>query len=87
MRVIAKMDKFGRILVPQKVRLDLGLKPGADVIFSYNKAGRTVELSTRQQAVKAAQAEFAKYNPNRERWSEEILRDRRRELKAEQSKP
>ncbi len=81
------MDKFGRILVPQKVRLDLGLKPGADVIFSYSKPGRNVELSTRQQAIKAAQAEFAKYNPNRERWSEEILRDRRRELKAEKSKP
>jgi bifunctional DNA-binding transcriptional regulator/antitoxin component of YhaV-PrlF toxin-antitoxin module len=87
MRAIAKMDKFGRILVPRKVRLDLGLEPGAEVIFSYNKAGRTVELSTRRQAMKAAQAEFAKYNPNRERWSEEILQDRRRELEAEQLKP
>jgi bifunctional DNA-binding transcriptional regulator/antitoxin component of YhaV-PrlF toxin-antitoxin module len=87
MRVIAKMDKFGRILVPQKVRLDLGLKPGADVIFSYSKSSRGMELSTRPQAIKAAQAEFVKYNPNRERWSEEILRDRRRELKAEKSKP
>jgi bifunctional DNA-binding transcriptional regulator/antitoxin component of YhaV-PrlF toxin-antitoxin module len=87
MRVIAKIDKFGRILVPQKLRLDLGLIPGAEVILSYSKTGRKLELSTRQQALKAAQAEFMKYNPNRERWSEEILRDRRRELKAEQSKP
>jgi hypothetical protein len=46
-----------------------------------------VELSARQQAMKAAQAEFAKYNPNRERWSEEILRDRRRESQARLSKP
>jgi bifunctional DNA-binding transcriptional regulator/antitoxin component of YhaV-PrlF toxin-antitoxin module len=87
MRVIAKMDKFGRILVPQKARLDLGLKPGSEVIFSYNKAGRKVELNTRQQAIKAAQAEFAAYNPNGELWSEELLEDRRREVEAEQKKP
>jgi AbrB family looped-hinge helix DNA binding protein len=86
MRVVAKVDKFGRILVPQKLRLDLGLKPGSKVIFSYSKAGPKVELSTRQQAVKAAQAEFMAYNPNRERWSEEILDDRRRELEIEQLK-
>jgi hypothetical protein len=56
------------------------------VILSYSKAGRKVELSTRQQAVKAAQAEFMAYNPNRKRWSEEILEDRRRELEIEQLK-
>jgi bifunctional DNA-binding transcriptional regulator/antitoxin component of YhaV-PrlF toxin-antitoxin module len=72
MRVVAKVDKFGRILVPRKLQLDLGLKPGSEVILSYSKAGRKVELSTRQQAVKAAQAEFMAYNPNRKRWSEEI---------------
>jgi AbrB family looped-hinge helix DNA binding protein len=86
MRLVAKIDKFGRILVPQKLRLDLNLKPGSEVVFSYDERSHKVELSTRQQAFKEAQAEFSAYNPKGELWSEELLEDRRREMESEKLK-
>jgi hypothetical protein len=52
-------------------------------VFLYDEAARKVEVSTRQQAFMAAQAEFARYNPGGQLWSEEFLEDRRREAERE----
>jgi hypothetical protein len=62
-------------------------KEELDRLTLVNEKAKPFLEGTRRQDMKAAQAEFAKYNPNREQWSEEILRDRRRELEAEQLKP
>ncbi len=83
MQLVAKIDKFGRVLVPQQLRAELGLQPGMDVVFSVDEETRRVELSSRQVALRSAQAALAKYKKPGESWSEELIAERRREAARE----
>ena len=83
MQLIAKIDKFGRILVPLPLRTELGFQPGMDVVFSLDEGTRRVELSSRQVALRSAQAALAKYKKPGDSWSEELIEERRREAARE----
>ena len=83
MQLIAKIDKFGRVLVPLQLRSELGLQPGMDVVFSLDEGTRRVELSSRQVALRSAQAALAKYKKPGDSWSEELIEERRREAARE----
>ena len=78
MKLVAKIDEFGRLLIPEQLRAKLGLGPGMDVASSFDQASKTVEVTTRQLALRKAQVALAKYKKPGECWSEELIDERRR---------
>ena len=54
------IDKFGRILIPKKLRQLLGLQPGQRIILKADKENRklAVELPVSQDEVKIVKTEF-----------------------------
>jgi|GEM_PF-3836657 len=83
MKLVAKIDNFGRVLVPLKLRTELGLLPGTEVVFSLDEVSKRVEISSRQLALRKAQAALAKYKKPGEVWSEEVIEQRRLEAVRE----
>ncbi len=83
MKLVAKIDNFGRVLVPLKLRTELGLLPGTEVVFSFDEVSKRVELTSRQLALRKAQAALAKYKKPGEVWSEEVIEARRLEAARE----
>ena len=77
MKLVAKIDNFGRVLVPLKLRTELGLLPGAEVVSSLDEESNRVEISSRQRALRQAQGVLAKYKKPGEVWSEEVIEERR----------
>ena len=80
MKLVAKIDEFGRLPIPEKLRAKLGLEPGMDVVFSFDQTSKTVEVTTRQLALRKAQVALAKYRKLGECWSEELIEERRQGL-------
>ena len=78
MKLVATIDEFGRALIPEKLRAELGLRPGMHVVFSFDQTSKTVEVTTRQLALRKAQLALAKYKKPGECWSEELIDERRR---------
>ncbi len=76
-----KLDGSGRILVPAKVRKHLKLRKGSELIGSLDK--QQLVLNTRAEALRRAQEYFSKFRPKGTLWSEEIIRDRRKEARRE----
>ncbi len=76
-----KLDGSGRILVPAKVRKHLKLRKGSELIGSLDK--QQLVLNTRAEALRRAQEYFSQFRPKGTLWSEEIIRDRRKEARRE----
>ena len=83
MKLVAKIDNFGRVLVPLKLRTEMGLLPGTDVVFTLDESSNRVEISSRQLALRKAQALLAKYKKPGDLWSEEVIEERRLEAARE----
>jgi bifunctional DNA-binding transcriptional regulator/antitoxin component of YhaV-PrlF toxin-antitoxin module len=74
------VDGSGRILFPSKVRKQLKLQRGSELIgHSTDK----LMFKTRRQALKEAQEHFSRLRRPAELWSEELIRERRREAGCE----
>jgi AbrB family looped-hinge helix DNA binding protein len=80
-RFTVAVDGSGRILLPAKVRKQLNLKKGSALIGSLNK--NKLVLNTRDEALRQAQEFFSKLRPAGVLWSDEIIKDRRREARRE----
>jgi AbrB family looped-hinge helix DNA binding protein len=78
-----KVDGSGRILLPAKVRKELDLKQGSKLGLKVGKDG--LILTSQAQAIKRAQAYFSRLRPKGVLWSEELIEERRREARREQS--
>jgi len=78
-----KVDGSGRVLLPATLRKQLGLKRGSELLIHLEKEG--VLLRTRSQALRRAQEYFSKLRPKGKLWSEELIRERRREALRERS--
>jgi DNA-binding transcriptional regulator/RsmH inhibitor MraZ len=76
-----KLDGSGRILLPAKIRKQLKLEKGAVVIGRLEK--EQLILWTRAQALRKAQEYFSQFRPKGVLWSEELIKDRRREARRE----
>ncbi len=81
--LLVKVDGSGRILLPARVRKDLRLKRGSVLVMRLSKD--TVQLRTRDQAVREAQRYFSQFRKEGELWSEELIRERRQEAKRERA--
>ncbi|HXE31397.1 MAG TPA: AbrB/MazE/SpoVT family DNA-binding domain-containing protein [Terriglobales bacterium] len=78
----ARVDAAGRLLIPAPLRRRSGLVPGSAVILTGGTDGEIVVRSQRA-AVREAQAYFARLRRKGQRWSEELIADRRREVRRE----
>jgi len=76
------VDGSGRILIPAKVRKQLNLRKGSELIARMDNKQRLV-LNTRAQALRQAQEFFSKLRPEGTLWSEELIRERREEARRE----
>ena len=76
------VDASGRILLPAKVRKQLKLKKGSELIARLDK--QQLVLNTRAEAIRQVQEFFARYRPKGGKLlSDELIEDRRREARRE----
>jgi AbrB family looped-hinge helix DNA binding protein len=75
------VDGSGRILLPAKVRKQLKLKQGSELIARVSE--EQLVLQTRQQALREAQTYFSRLRPAGTLWSEELIKERRKEARRE----
>jgi AbrB family looped-hinge helix DNA binding protein len=81
--VTVKLDGSGRILLPAKLRKQLHLRQGSELIVQMGK--ESLLLKTRSQALRRAQEYFSALRPKNELWSEELIKERRREARRERA--
>jgi AbrB family looped-hinge helix DNA binding protein len=76
-----KVDGSGRILLPAKVRKQMNLRKDSELIVRLDK--QKLVLNTRAQALREVQEFFSRRRPAGVLWSDEIIKDRRREARRE----
>lgn len=72
-----KLTEGGRIIIPATMRKRLGLHVGDEVILDVED--NELRLRSLSTAISRAQANVREYVGEKERLSEELIRDRRRE--------
>jgi AbrB family looped-hinge helix DNA binding protein len=82
--VTTHLGKGGRLVIPAEYRKALGLEPGDPVVLALE--GNAVRLATPRQAVKHAQALVGRYIPANRDLADELIRDRRAEVRRETKK-
>ena len=80
-RFTVTVDGAGRVLIPAKVRKQLNLQQGSQLIATLDK--QRLVLNTRAEALRRAQEYFSQFRPKGTLWSDEIIRDRRKEARRE----
>lgn len=78
------LSQGGRIVIPAGYRKALGLKPGDDVVLVLE--GNEVRLVTPRQAVKRAQLLVRQFVPRGRALTDELIKDRRQEVRLERKK-
>jgi AbrB family looped-hinge helix DNA binding protein len=81
--LVVKVDASGRILLPAKVRKDLHLKCGSELVMRLGKD--SVQLKARAQTLREAQEYFSRFRQKGELWSEELIKERRQEARRERA--
>ncbi|HVA65200.1 MAG TPA: AbrB/MazE/SpoVT family DNA-binding domain-containing protein [Terriglobales bacterium] len=81
-RHTAQVDATGRLLIPAALRRQCGLAPGTAVTLVAGGEGELV-VQSRQAAVREAQAYFQRLRRPGQRWSDELIAERRREARRE----
>jgi AbrB family looped-hinge helix DNA binding protein len=80
--ISVRVEKSGRILIPAAIRRRLGLTDGeSELLLEVDET--PIRLTTRAQAVQRLQDAVARYGEPNELWSEELIRDRRRDAADE----
>ncbi|MGH6944886.1 MAG: AbrB/MazE/SpoVT family DNA-binding domain-containing protein [Geminicoccaceae bacterium] len=78
----ARVDRAGRVLIPAKLRRQLGLSPGDAVILEIREG--SLEVRSYKRAIEEAQAIIRKYVPDPTRsLVDELIEERRREAARE----
>jgi AbrB family looped-hinge helix DNA binding protein len=80
-RFTVTVDGSGRVLLPAKVRKQLKLQQGSQLIAEIDN--ERLVLRTRAEALRKAQEFFSKRRPAGTLWSEELIRERRKEARRE----
>ncbi len=76
-----KVDGSGRILLPAKVRKQMNLRKDSQLVAKLEK--QQLVLKTRADVIREVQEFFSKRRPAGVLWSDEIIKDRRREARRE----
>jgi AbrB family looped-hinge helix DNA binding protein len=76
--VTVKIGPNGRIVLPAEIRRKMGVGPGDSVVLEYRKNG-TLQIVSRREAVRQAQALVRKFVGKDRRLSQELSDERRKE--------
>jgi AbrB family looped-hinge helix DNA binding protein len=74
----------GRLVIPAAYRKALGLKPGDDVVLVLEE--HEVRLIAPHQAIKHAQTLVRQYVPKGRMLTDELIQDRRQEVRRDRKK-
>jgi AbrB family looped-hinge helix DNA binding protein len=78
----ARIDKVGRMLIPAKLRRELGIAAGDAVVLEIK--GDELRVRPYKKAIEEAQAIIRRYIPDRDRsLVDELIEQRRREAERE----
>ncbi len=77
----ASLDKHGRLVIPSNFRKEMGWKPGEKLTLTLT--GSEVRVLSRRQAVEDICAEIRKRVPPGVSLVDELLRERREEVRRE----
>jgi AbrB family looped-hinge helix DNA binding protein len=77
----ARIDDSGRIVLPAELRSDLGMSVGDTVTIVKDTSG--IHVRTQAQALKAIQDYFQSFVPEDVSLVDELIAERRAEVKAE----
>jgi AbrB family looped-hinge helix DNA binding protein len=81
-RFTVAVDGSGRILLPAKIRKQLKLRQGSELIARVSE--KELVLQTRLQALREVQEFFSRFRPKGGKLlSDELIEDRRREARRE----
>lgn len=75
--IAARIDTSGRLVIPARLRADLGLTPGAAVVLRV--ADGELRVVARAEAVRAAQARVRRYVKAGRSLAGELIAERRAE--------
>ncbi len=78
------LNAGGRLVIPAAYRKALGLKSGDDVVLVLDK--HEVRLIAPRQAVKHAQSLIRQFVPKGRRLADELIQDRRQEVRRDKNK-
>jgi len=78
-KVKAKLQENGRIVIPASFRNALGIKPGDEVMLTLIDG--EIKLTSIRESIRKAQAMLRQYVTKERSLSEELIRERREELK------
>lgn len=78
------LNAGGRLVIPAAYRKALGLKPGDDVVLVLEE--HEVRMVAPRQAVKHAQALVRQYVSKDRTLSDELIQDRRQEIRDDKKK-
>jgi AbrB family looped-hinge helix DNA binding protein len=81
MGTIAKIDRAGRILVPLKLRRELGLTENTDLILRVENG--ELRMHTREEAIRRARARLKRLKKPGESVVDEFLAERREAARRE----
>lgn len=70
-----RMSEGGRIVIPARMRAELGLEPGDDVVLELEDG--SLRLASRARGVERAQQILGKYAAGGPSLSEELIAERR----------
>jgi AbrB family looped-hinge helix DNA binding protein len=76
-----QIDSGGRFVLPAKIRKELHIKPGDDIVLRLENG--SVNLVPLHQAVKLAQQTIRKYNPQGTSLVEDLIQARKEEAAHE----
>jgi AbrB family transcriptional regulator (stage V sporulation protein T) len=76
-----RVDGSGRILLPAKLRKQMNLRKDSQLVAKLEK--QKLVLKTRADVIREVQEFFSKRRPAGVLWSEEIIKDRRKEARRE----
>ena len=79
--ILTKIDKTGRIVIPARVRKDLNLAIGADVVLSAE--GGELRVYSRERALRRMQALAQSLVPRGSSVVDELIADRKKQAKRE----
>jgi len=79
--VTTTVDMAGRIVIPQKYREALGMRPGAEIVLKLEDG--ELRLFNLRHAWRQAQKYVCTRIPTKERLADELIRERRKEAKRE----
>jgi AbrB family looped-hinge helix DNA binding protein len=78
----ARIDQVGRMLIPAKLRRELGIAAGDAVVLEIK--GNELRVRPYKKAIEEAQAIIRRYIPDRDRsLVDELIEQRRREAERE----